>query len=94
MKPCVTHARGPRAEDTLLAWVVGACHYTTADVRVTHTHSAHALRERWAKHRARSHCRFVLPLIRFIPDSRTYPVPLFLKPQYDRPLVEHTWVHV
>ena len=27
--------------------------------------------------RARSHCRFVLPLIHFIPDSRTYSVPLF-----------------
>jgi hypothetical protein len=27
--------------------------------------------------RARSHCRFVLPLIRFIPDSLTYSVPVF-----------------
>ena len=37
--------------------------------------------------RARSHCRFVLPFIRFIPDSLTYSVPLFLKRQCDRTLV-------
>jgi galactosylceramidase len=36
--------------------------------------------------RARSHCRFVLPLIHFIPDSLTYSVPLFLKRQCDRTL--------
>ena len=30
-------------------------------------------------YRARSHCRFVPPFIRFIPDSLTYSVPLFLK---------------
>ena len=29
--------------------------------------------------RARSHCRFVLPLIHFIPESLSYSVPLFLK---------------
>ena len=29
--------------------------------------------------RARSHCRFALPLTNFIPDSLTYSVPLFLK---------------
>jgi hypothetical protein len=34
--------------------------------------------------RARSHCRFALPLIRFIPYPRTYSVPLFLKRQCDR----------
>jgi hypothetical protein len=34
--------------------------------------------------RARLHCRFVLPLILFIPDSLTYSVPLFLKQQCDR----------
>jgi hypothetical protein len=34
---------------------------------------------------ARSHCRFVLPSIRFIPDSLTYSVPLFLKRQCDNP---------
>ena len=38
--------------------------------------------------RARSHCRFVLPLVRFIPDSLTYSVPLFLKRQCDRTLGE------
>jgi hypothetical protein len=32
----------------------------------------------------RSHCRLVLPLIHFIPDSLTYSVPLFLKRQCDR----------
>jgi hypothetical protein len=35
---------------------------------------------------ARSHCRYVLPLIRFTPESRTYSVPLFLKRQCDRTL--------
>jgi hypothetical protein len=34
--------------------------------------------------RARSHCRFVPPLVRFIPDLLTYLVPLFLKRQCDR----------
>jgi hypothetical protein len=34
--------------------------------------------------RARSHCRFVLPLIHFRPDSLTYSLPLFLKRQCDR----------
>jgi hypothetical protein len=38
------------------------------------------------KSRARSHCRYVAPLIRFIPDSLTYSVPLFLKRQCDRTL--------
>ena len=33
--------------------------------------------------RARSHCRFVLPLIRFPPDSLTYLVPLCLRQQCD-----------
>jgi hypothetical protein len=33
--------------------------------------------------RARSHCRFVLPRIRFIQDLLTYSVPLFLKRQCD-----------
>ena len=42
-----------------------------------------------AVRRARLHCRFVLPLIRFIPDSLTYPVPLFLKRQCDRTLAVH-----
>jgi hypothetical protein len=37
-------------------------------------------------YRAQSHCRFVLPLIRFIPDLLTYLVPLFLKRQCDRTL--------
>jgi hypothetical protein len=36
--------------------------------------------------RARSHCRFVPPLIHFIPDLLTYSVPLFLKQQCDRTL--------
>jgi hypothetical protein len=36
--------------------------------------------------RARSHCRFVPPLIHFTPDSLTYLVPLFLKRQCDRTL--------
>jgi hypothetical protein len=36
--------------------------------------------------RARSHCRFVLPLINSIPDPRTYSVPLFLKRQCDQTL--------
>jgi hypothetical protein len=34
--------------------------------------------------RARSHCRFVPPLIHCIPDLLTYSVPLFLKRQCDR----------
>ena len=34
--------------------------------------------------RARSHYRFVPPSIYFIPDSRTYPAPLFLRRQCDR----------
>jgi hypothetical protein len=37
-------------------------------------------------YRARSHCRFVLPLIHFIPDFLTYSVPPFLKRQCDRSL--------
>jgi hypothetical protein len=36
--------------------------------------------------RARSHCRFVLPLIHFMPDSRAYSLPLFLKRRCDRTL--------
>jgi hypothetical protein len=36
--------------------------------------------------RARSHYRFVLPLTHVIPDSLTYPVPLFLKRQCDQTL--------
>ena len=36
--------------------------------------------------RARSHCRFVPPLIHFIPDSLTNLVPRFLKRQCDRTL--------
>jgi hypothetical protein len=36
--------------------------------------------------RARSHCRFVLPHIHFIPALRTYSVPQFLKRQCDRTL--------
>ena len=34
--------------------------------------------------RAWPHCRFAPPLIRFIPDSLTYSVPLFLNRQCDR----------
>ena len=34
--------------------------------------------------RARSHCRFVLLLIQFIPESLTYSVPLILKRQCNR----------
>ena len=34
-----------------------------------------------------SHCRFLLPLIHFIPDLLTYSVPLFMKRQCDRTLV-------
>ena len=37
--------------------------------------------------RVRSHCRFVLPLIHFIPFSLRESVPLFLKRQCDRTLV-------
>ena len=36
--------------------------------------------------RARSHCRFVPPLVHFTPDLLTYSVPLFLKRQCDRNL--------
>jgi hypothetical protein len=36
--------------------------------------------------RARAHCRSVLPLVHFIPDSLTYSVLLFLKRQCDRTL--------
>ena len=35
---------------------------------------------------ARSHCRYVLPRIHFIPESLTYSVPLFLNRQCDRTL--------
>ena len=38
------------------------------------------------EYRARLHCRFVLPLIQFIPYLLTYSVPLFLKRQCDRTL--------
>ena len=38
------------------------------------------------KHRARSHCHFVLPLIHFIPRSLTCSAPLLLKRQCDRTL--------
>jgi hypothetical protein len=40
-------------------------------------------------HRARSHCRFVLPLIHFIPYFLKYSVSLFLKRQCDRTLAGH-----
>jgi hypothetical protein len=40
----------------------------------------------WGGHWARSRCRFVLPLIHFMPDSLTYSVPLCLKRQCDRTL--------
>ena len=46
--------------------------------------------------RARSHCRFVPPLIHFIPDSLTlltYSLPLFLQRQCDRTLGEGPAVH-
>ena len=33
---------------------------------------------------ALSHCRFVLPLVHFMPDPLTYSVPLFLKRQWAR----------
>jgi hypothetical protein len=36
------------------------------------------------RRRARSYCRFILPLIKFIPYSLTYSVPLFMKRQCDR----------
>jgi hypothetical protein len=42
--------------------------------------------------RARSHCRFALPLIHFIPDSLTYSVPLFLERQCDRTLGAKRWL--
>ena len=45
-----------------------------------------APRTSWCGARARSHYRFVLPLIHFIPDSLTYSVPLFLRRQRDRTL--------
>ena len=58
---------------------VGPGQWTAARAarRATRTRSA-------AGHRARSHCRVVLPLIRFISDSLTYSVPLFLKRRCDR----------
>jgi hypothetical protein len=40
----------------------------------------------------RSHCRLVLPLIHFIPDSLTYSAPLFLKRQCDRTLGAKTFL--
>ena len=40
------------------------------------------------EHRARSHCRFVLPVFHVIPKSLSYSVPLFLKRQCDRTLGE------
>jgi hypothetical protein len=43
-----------------------------------------ARRRRRGTARARSHCCFVPPLIRSIPDSLTYSVPLFLKRQCGR----------
>jgi hypothetical protein len=44
--------------------------------------------------RARLHCRFVPPLIHFIPVSLTYSVPLFLKGQCDQTLGQprYCWV--
>jgi hypothetical protein len=48
--------------------------------------AAHPGRFKLVYDRARSHCRFVRPLIRFIPDSLTYSVPLVLKRQCDRTL--------
>jgi hypothetical protein len=41
--------------------------------------------------RARSRCRFALPLIHFIPYSRTGSAPLFLKRQCDRTLGLRPW---
>jgi hypothetical protein len=43
--------------------------------------------------RARSHCRFVLPLIHFTADFLTYSVPLFLKRQCDRTLGDIPWAN-
>jgi hypothetical protein len=43
--------------------------------------------ERRIRTRARSHCRFVLPLIHFIPGSLRGSVPLLLKRQCDRNLI-------
>jgi hypothetical protein len=45
-----------------------------------------AAARRRAVGRAPPHCCVALPLIRFIPDSRTYSVPLFLKRRCDRTL--------
>ena len=41
---------------------------------------------RGGQRRARSQCRFVLPVTHFIPDSLTYSVPIFLKRRCDRTL--------
>jgi hypothetical protein len=43
--------------------------------------------------RARSHCRFVLPLIHFVPDLQTHSVPLFLNRQCDRTLGEDPFIY-
>jgi hypothetical protein len=44
-------------------------------------------------HRVRSHCRFAPPLIHYMPDSRTYFVPMFLNRQRDGTLGLHQQHH-
>ena len=47
---------------------------------------ANGSREWPRRPRARSHCRFVLPFIRFVPDSLIHSIPLWSKRQCDRTL--------
>ena len=54
-----------------------------ASLKVRRAHDRRRRRRRGAR-RPRSHCRFVSPLIHFIPDSLTYSVPPLLKRQCDR----------
>jgi hypothetical protein len=60
-------------------WIEGYGYNQSAFKALFENHGKLILNRMLGAPRVRSHCRFVLPLIHFIPDSLRYSVPLFLK---------------
>ena len=56
------------------------------ELRFHNVHPEMSVGQMGGELRARSHCRFVLLLNHFAPDSRTESIPLFLKRECDRAL--------
>ena len=70
---------------SVLRWATGAPSMGVRDESGSYE-SRRSLARSVAHGRARSHCRFVAPLIQFISDPLAYSVLLFLKRQCDRTL--------